>query len=254
MLPRLQLLDKSIKIQKAKAAAWNRRNHAAVCLACAFIPGRLALSHVGVVAKKLIGSILEMATKATFGVDAAADANMCGQLKYDDWGHLITPRYVKEAKVHVANVLLAYQFRILQSLVHELAIPRLLETVQQKKPAPALKPIDQVLVITVDAWDETWQHMSVSSGSRLLNMVAIDKAYLQAKLCGESVEGMTVSSMVHKMDLRIYNIFDAVVVFDEPLLAPLLRMQRGNAETIWTGLCRDMPLLPSQDCELWHLA
>ena len=50
-----------------------------------------------------------MASMAVFSTNESDEPDNKLDMSFKDWGYLITPRYVKEAKLHVSNIILAYQ-------------------------------------------------------------------------------------------------------------------------------------------------
>ena len=196
--------------------------HAGLSLACAMLPGRLALAHIEIVAKGIMGQLLHI---CSFTSDDASESI--------GLENLVTYRFVKEAKIHLANVLLKWQSHVLQSIVHELRFPRFKKDVSLDWIALARAPRSS-LVIAMDLWDETGQHLSVSSCGTRLDALPIEKEYLLAKLRGESTQGITISTMVHKATIDIIDLESERSVFSEKRTAPLLRMSSTKAEALST--------------------
>ena len=79
------------------------------------------------------------------------------------------------------SISLAYQDRVVSSVVHELGCPQTLASV----PAAGVqlqmpKDEDELLAVSLDVWDETKQIMSVAPSGRTWNALPLDREYLLA--------------------------------------------------------------------------
>eukprot|EP00969_Alexandrium_andersonii_P325718 14391506-Alexandrium_andersonii.AAC.1 len=88
-------------------------------------------------------------------------------------------------------------------------------------------------------WDETGQQMTLAASGQVLQMLPLDRQYLLAKLRGESTQGVTMSTMVHRIVLTVVNFRTGSMNHWWPLVANDSD-QCGNC-LHWAGV--DMPMV-----------
>ena len=159
---------------------------------------------------------------------------------------MITPRFVRESKLHVANVLLSHQERCLQSV-------RAREFHHKQT-----GQVGRLVTITLDLWDETGQHMQMTKNqanvSEIPGGIPLLREYLNAKAKGASTTGMVMSIFLHKAWLKAIDIDTGCVLCDEPVTAPLQGLLSKRAETLYAALTQHMPLPVNMHCPLRQLA